>query len=331
MSIETIVKTVHGSHLYGTNTPDSDTDYKGIFVDTSFNNLVLGASPKHISRSTGSDFTKNGKDDVDLELFSLKRFIDEACSGEVIALDMIHTPSEFIVEKNDEFGWIWDFIYDNRSKFYSKNIKGYLGYARKQTAKYGFKGSRMAALEEVKSCLPSMSVVGTTKTKLKDSGFLFPKSDYCKIITCKTKRGEEQTFYEVLGSKYLLDMPYIEFCSAILSKWEKYGDRARQAKENKGVDWKAVSHAFRACQQVREIFDTGDLKYPLQDAKLILDVKSGKLDWESEVAPELDKAINEMEEAAKTVDLPDKCDIKFWDDFVVYVYQDLFGLPSNFM
>lgn len=29
----TIFKTIHGSQLFGTNTPTSDTDYKGIFME----------------------------------------------------------------------------------------------------------------------------------------------------------------------------------------------------------------------------------------------------------------------------------------------------------
>ena len=40
-----IVKMVFGSHLYGTNTPQSDKDFKGVFMPTN-EQIYLGKIPK---------------------------------------------------------------------------------------------------------------------------------------------------------------------------------------------------------------------------------------------------------------------------------------------
>ena len=72
---------------------------------------------------------------------------------------------------------------------------------------------------------------------------------------------------------------------------KEYGERARLAKENKNIDFKALSHAIRAALQVKEILTTQNLIYPLKDAKLLLDVKLGKLDYLTEVNPLLERVI----------------------------------------
>ncbi|MGZ7230903.1 hypothetical protein ACXWOM_10615, partial [Streptococcus pyogenes] len=57
--------------------------------------------------------------------------------------------------------------------------------------------------------------------------------------------------------------------------WNEYGERARKAEANEGVDWKALSHALRGGLQLQEIYTTGDLVYPLKDAEFIKKVKAG--------------------------------------------------------
>ena len=56
--------TVFGSHLYGTNTLTSDTDYKGIFIPHK-QDLLKNIASHHISYSTGKSDSKNTKDDID--------------------------------------------------------------------------------------------------------------------------------------------------------------------------------------------------------------------------------------------------------------------------
>ena len=46
---------------------------------------------------------------------------------------------------------IWDTILINKQKFYTKNLKSFIDYARRQASKYGIKGSRInAALQVLK-------------------------------------------------------------------------------------------------------------------------------------------------------------------------------------
>ena len=56
--MDLLFKTKFGSHLYGLDTPNSDTDYKGIYMPT-LSQLLLGTWPKSIRTSTGTAHTKN--------------------------------------------------------------------------------------------------------------------------------------------------------------------------------------------------------------------------------------------------------------------------------
>jgi len=317
-----IMKCIHGSHLYGLDTPNSDMDYKGIFIPD-LNDLLLSRAPKEMSRSTGNNDSKNTSGDTDVSLFSLSYFIDMACKGETICIDMLHTPDEFL-HVNSE---LWQFIRENRSKFYTKNMKAFLGYARKQAAKYGVKGSRMGALEEVHIFTMTNKNLGDARLYRLDKVWdELPINEHCKFIEEKTHFNDNQKFYEVLGSKYQDRMPLDLFIKSIREKWNSYGERARLAKENHGVDWKAVSHAIRASYQLQDIFSEGDIIFPFTGRRkeFLLDVKQGNLDFLTVVQPELEESIEEVELLSEKSRFPDKVDRTVWDEFVLDVYKSEF-------
>ncbi|WWS23928.1 hypothetical protein vBKpnAMK2_00279 [Klebsiella phage vB_Kpn_AM_K2] len=114
--MKTIVKSYFGSHLYGTSTPESDVDFKEIFVPHP-RDILMCQAMNHTNRNTNNSATKNTKDDIDHELFSLKYFFKLAADGETVALDMLHTPSELVVAS--DLPEVWKFIQDNRARFYT--------------------------------------------------------------------------------------------------------------------------------------------------------------------------------------------------------------------
>ena len=60
----TLFKTMFGSRLYGTNTPQSDIDWKEIFLPKK-SMLLTGRQVRNVVITTGGDKTRNTKDDVD--------------------------------------------------------------------------------------------------------------------------------------------------------------------------------------------------------------------------------------------------------------------------
>ena len=110
--MKTIVKIIFGSHLYGTDTPDSDQDFKGIFLPTK-EQIFLGKIPKSINENTKKGEGKNTADDVDTEIYSLHYFLKLACEGQTVSLDMLHAPDNMIIETKQIAVCLW--LYSNFS------------------------------------------------------------------------------------------------------------------------------------------------------------------------------------------------------------------------
>jgi len=92
---------------------------------------------------------------------------------------------------------------------------------------------------------------------------------------------------------------------------KKYGKRAKMAANNEGIDWKGLSHAVRACEQVHFILENGDYKYPLVNRKFITDVKLGKIDF-AIVDAVLTDWMDIIDELIEKSNLPETCELINW-------------------
>jgi hypothetical protein len=299
-----IVKMKFGAHLYGTETLESDLDYKGIFLPTK-EELLLGRVPKCYNYSTGEDELRNTKEDIDFELYSLHYFLKLACDGQTVAMDMLHAPEKMILEKSR----IWGEIFRNKQRFYTKNLKSFINYARRQASKYGIKGSRVNAALQVLEILKDED----PSKKMKAVWDQLPRVEHCYDIS-PDPNGMRQ--YQVCGKSFQ-ESATIGYVIPIIKKfYDEYGRRAKLAAKNQNIDWKAVSHALRAAYQTKEILTENTITFPLRNADFLRKVKQGTLDYLTEVGPELETLMEEVERLALASNLPDTVDQKFWDQFI---------------
>ena len=305
-----IVKMKFGSHLYGTNTETSDTDYKGVFLPT-LEECLLGKIPKSYNLSTKKGDTKNSSEDIDTEIYSLHKFINLAVEGETVAIDMLHAPTNMLLYTSD----IWQHITDNKYRFYSKNIRAFIGYALKQAAKYSCKGSRLSSAKDVLDFLkflPEDSRLGEVWEKI-------PRDDNV-FNTVDSPQGIKQI--SVVSKIFQETSPIRVVLESLERFYENYGNRAKLAANNSNIDWKAISHALRAAYQVKSILVNKNIVFPLPQADFLKKVKSGTIDFNI-IAPILDREIDEVRELAEKSDLPEKADRRYWDDFIVNTYYKL--------
>lgn len=307
-----VMATKFGSHLYGTDTANSDTDIKGIFMPTR-SMVCLGNIPKSLTNSKAkAEGQKNTKDDIDLELYSFHYFMHLAMQGETVAIDMIHANDASIVMSSD----LWENLYSKREKLYTKNLRSFVGYARKQAAKYGIKGSRLSV---AKSFIDVCTKNATGSARMSDVWGFLPVNEHANFIE-DNQQGVKQ--YQICG-KIIQDTVTIDYACGIVARFVKqYGARAKQAEENKGVDFKAISHALRAAYQMREILMTGDLAYPLKQAEYLRDVKEGKYHYAREVAPVLESLMDNLDYLVDSSHYPEKVDRAFWNGLIVSVTAD---------
>jgi predicted nucleotidyltransferase len=320
-----IVRMVFGSHMYGLDTPDSDIDYKGIYLPD-LDELLLGTASKNISHSTGDNLSRNGAGDIDDDWYSLGEFMKLAMKGETMALDMLHVNPDLVaVELDPEYGWIWEELVANRELFYTKNLNAYMGYVKKQAAKYGLKGSRIAAMREAVVCLSAMAeVMNADLTPIRDVWSTLPENEFAQKITKVNEKTEQESkFYEVNMKKYQDTNTIAYTLERIQLALDSYGERALMAEKNEGVDWKALSHSLRAGYQLRDVFKENTFTYPLVQTDFLLNVKLGWCDYKTEVSPALEDLIEEINGlvAINEFGFPTKIDKKYWDKWLLSVYK----------
>lgn len=314
-----------GSHLYGTDTEKSDIDYKSIYLPTA-KEIVLNKYKKtiNISKKKGEG-ERNTKDDIDIEIISLDQYLKLLTTGQTMALDILFAPQSFKSNINNKTYWIFDKIFNNKLNLFTKQTTAFINYARQQASKYGLKGSRLAALE---SCIKEL---GSYNINLRLNDIELELSEFVtdidnNFITWATgvdKNGITEKYFEVLGRKFQMNIKIKDALDILRKIWENYGKRAQQAKDNEGVDFKALSHAVRVNNQGIELFNTGHITFPRPDKQLLLDIKLGNKPY-SEVADIITQGLEDLQKAANECTIfPDKPDLDWCDELIYETYSKI--------
>jgi predicted nucleotidyltransferase len=317
-----IIEIKFGSHLYGTDTVNSDADYKGIYLPTA-RQIVLGQGRHSISTTKPKqEFEKNTKDDIDRETFSLKEYLKLLCEGQTVALDMLFSPKEFHVFKGERYD-LFEKIYENKDKLIHKGLLAFFGYAAKQAGKYGIKGSRVRAVKEALEFFKSFS----DYERLKDlnpsvDSFINKGIEFIEYVDILGPQEELVKHLQVCNRKFPLTNTVKNVRNALQHIYDEYGQRAKMAELNEGVDWKAVSHSCRVNSEGKELLTTGFITFPRPDKQLILDIKLGKLPYK-QVAELIESGLKELEELQKTSNLRTEPDYQWAEDFVYDIYSEI--------
>ena len=322
-----LVKAYAGSHLFGTSTPDSDTDFKGVYLPSA-EQILLGNAPETIQHSTGKSDSKNSSEDEDVELYSLAKFYKMLRKGDTAAIELLFTPDHLIVEKSI----IWDSIVLDRDRLISKNIKGVIGYSRQQANKYGRVGKRLGELEGVIKDLKLIeSTLEFQNPKLKHVWEDLLKAMRCysnvKLITLNTAEGVETPAIDILGKKFDYHCTFA-FVIQVLKKLQKgYGQRARESKNNNGTDWKALSHALRVSYQGIELLETGKITLPLvgESLEMVRGTKLGKFEVEV-VSDQIAVNLERLEELSEESQLRENVDEDYIKNSIVNLHKAVVNL-----
>lgn len=319
--MKTIVRCIFGSKLYGTSTPASDIDFKSIFIPDARSILLQRAKGAISDRRPKQQFEKNVAGEVEEERFSLQRYLELLAEGQTVALDMLFAPEWAMMAPPAPE---WSEIFANRHRLLSRKSKAFIGYALKQSARYGVKGSRVAAARVALATLKKAEEHIGGHAKLEALAgtieMMLPTTEHMAIVPQTMANGGVVQHWEVCGRK----MP---FTSSIKSGREiaqrlvdEYGQRALQAESNQGVDWKALSHAVRVGFEALELLKTGHITFPLRTADHVLAIKCGMFEYR-EVAEQIEELMDRVVAAAEASSLPEHADQAWIDDFVADVHR----------
>lgn len=126
----TILLAPTGSYAYGTNTEESDRDYKGVCIPPI--DFYLGLQSFNEYTNTGGKNFKNTKDDVDISVIHINKFVKDAMLGVPNNIEILFVRKEDFLKVTP----LGQKLIDNRHLFLSKQIhKKYGGYAYSQLMK----------------------------------------------------------------------------------------------------------------------------------------------------------------------------------------------------
>jgi hypothetical protein len=310
-----------GSQLYGTATPQSDLDYKAVYLPDARDILLQRVKPTLSVNPAKDPGDKNAHGDVDREIHSLQRYLELLAEGQTMALDMLFAPdSAMTIEPAP----LWREIQAGAPRLVTRRASAFLRYCRQQANKYGLKGSRVAAARKAVQVLAAAEAAHGSAAKLavaeQEVTAFAATAEHTALVDLPMPGGQLVRHLEVCGKK----MPFtssIKSAREIIRRMvDEYGERALQAERNDGIDWKALSHAVRVGREAVEVFTTGRITFPLPCAPELLAIKRGEVPYEA-VAATIEQLLADVEIAADTSPLPDEPDHAFIDDLVVRAYR----------
>lgn len=309
-----------GSHLYGTDTPASDLDFKGVYIPEAMDILLQRVRGSISSKRPKGDGEKNYAGEQDEEVYSLQRYLGLLAEGQTVALDMLFAPAWAMTRPAHP---IWLFIQDNRHRLVTRKSTAFIGYCRQQANKYGIKGSRVAAsraaLALLNHGLEAHGTVARLDALAEQIKATTIGAEHMALIDIEVP-GRIVRHWDVCNRK----MPFtssIKTARDIMRRLvDEYGHRALLAEQQEGVDWKALSHAVRVGHQALELLATGNVTFPLPNAVHILRIKKGELPYQ-QVATEIEDLFAAMEAASAMSPLPAEADEAFIDELVLEAYR----------
>lgn len=303
-----------GSHMYGTNLPTSDDDFKGVFLpgfDDLFN--LKGRCPDEWDQSIvakGED-GKNTSDAVDRTFYSIQKFLSNAIAGQPWALEMLFCPPEMVVSSSIE----WDYIISHIDKFLSKNMGGFYGFAKSQADRAVIKGERLNTLQATIKLLKKLSEsYSLSNYKIKDQvlgvescgnvAWFGTDADLTVKIN-HVKSGDGTPSLEIAGREFNYGLTLRKLLGSLTKMELNYGERVRTAAAD-GYDWKSLYHAYRLISEAEEFLATGKIPLPRPDADFLLQVRKGEYD--ADHREELMKGCARIEVAKELSTLPKDAD-----------------------
>lgn len=326
---------IMGSHAYGTNTENSDTDLRGVAI------------PKDAKYFFGlSNFEQYEDPNDDTVIFSLKKFLQLAMTNNPNILEILFQNDERLIKTISP---IWkEHIVKNRQMFLSKQChKSYVGYSHAQVKR----------MENHRQW-----VVNPPVKPDPENFFLKPDDRYERykeifIDYDKSIEGLENRvkyFIDALSEEERKNILYIRaFYSKIIVKYrhriiekqgyifdeESYDAASKEhqkyldwiANRNKirselemkhGYDTKHASHCIRLLDQVEDIFLLKDLRVCRPDrVQLWKDIRAGKFSYD-EFSQMYKEKLTNIDELCKISDLPDRVDFNKVEQLCINIHNE---------
>ncbi len=335
-----LLKCISGSRAYGLDTPQSDTDYKGVFV-----------SPK--TTFYGSHFTDQIANETnDIVYFEWKKFIDLLGKNNPTVLELLATPDDCVLYKHPLIEGF------KTEDFLSKLCcQTFAGYAQSQIKKArGLNKKISNPVEPLRKEIPDfcfvidgMNVVPLSQW-LSDRNF---KDTDCGLVKIPHMRDAYALFHNsqietgFLKGIYsgadsndvsLSSIPkgiqplnlmsfnkdaYSIHCKEYAQYWEWIGKRNENRYQStishgKNYDAKNMMHTFRLLHMAEEIAREGKIFVRRTDREFLMNIREGKFEYTDLLARAEEKVLL-IEELFERSTLPQEPNLEKLEELLVQV------------
>jgi hypothetical protein len=212
----------------------------------------------------------------------------------------------------------------NKAKFLHSGTTSFAGYCKQQANKYGIKGSRVSAVKNVVNFLQESAIKYGENTRLIDfweEVIQFAANK--EFILIDARKSSDGQVIEHLDCCNRLVPKFLNIKSALAiyqRLFDTYGERSRQAEQNENVDWKALMHAVRVCEQAKELLLTGNITFPRPEAELLLKIRKGEMPYKA-VAEIVETGLDQLNIAQLNSILPKEPNQVFAEQLILESYR----------
>lgn len=344
-----IFATLHGSHAYGLNTPESDEDVRGICI-----------APKKLTYGFFSTFEQVVLNEPDTTIFSIQKFFKLAglCNPNCVEILFTEPEDHIIVTP------IGQKIIDNRHLFLSKMAKhSFMGYAKSQLHRIASHRKWINSEISKREFPPIREELGLPPIpeidkdqydqvnsmiqrkldswilnydEFNDPQKIFLRSTFSGILneigigfdetwqSAGRLLGFNENFIEIITKEKQYRNLWKDWDN--FQAWKKDRNPKRAALEAKcGYDSKHGSHLIRLLLQCRDLFKNGELKIKNPDyTKYLLDIKNGNISYDEiiDFSQKLEKEIYDLFQTSKLPLMPNNDAL---DDLCVEIVDEFYS------
>lgn len=339
-----LFESISGSKAYGLDTPQSDTDLKGVFYLPKDKFYGLEYIPQ-ISNETNDEV-----------YYELGRFVELLCKNNPNILEILASPADCILYKHP----LMDELHIGM--FLSKLCKDtFAGYAHSQIKKArGYKKKVVNPMDkERKGVLDFCYILeGYSSVPVKEwldkKGY---KQELCGLSSIAHSKGMYALFYDkgekfsyhgivnsslanevslssiIKGEKEIAYLSFnIEAYSMYCKEYKEYWDWVAERNDNryqtnlshgKNYDSKNMMHTIRLLQVAEEIIRDGTLTVKRPNRKQLLDIKSGDIEYD-DLLVMADELMGSIEKYTNLSSLQEKPDVVTAERVLIKMREELY-------
>lgn len=284
-----IFECLTGSKMYGTDTPESDEDFRGVCVPP----LEILLDP-----FMSFDQKDSGFDTEDKTIYNLSKFMKICAECNPNITELLFVPERNILFKDKR----WERVLENKNLFLSKK------------AKFTFTGYSFSQLQSIKNHRQWFVSPPKDKPHRKDFGLTDSP-----IVSGMNLENSLNMPYELFKPEYHDELVREREYREEKRRWDNYvswrdnRNPQRRALEDKwGFDTKHGSHLVRLMTEGKELLLTGNITFPLENAEEIKAIKNGKYSYEEilDMAETMEKEFETWYEKSPLPKMPDRNKLK---------------------